>query len=160
MKKRLIYLLFAIGIGKALATPSSQLSLPRFASLRAKEVHFHVGPGKNYPIEWKFIRPGLPVEILAEFDTWRQIRDHQGTQGWVHKSLLCGKRTAIIQQEQRNLYKKPEENSPIIAHLEPGVCGKLLECRNNWCRLDVQGYQGWIKRQFIWGVYPHEEKFK
>ncbi len=161
MKPSFICLLLLIGLGEVLAAPSSTaLSVPRFASLRAKSVNLHVGPGNNYPTEWTFVRPGLPVEIVAEFDTWRQVRDWQGTQGWVHKSLLCGKRTAVVQQKQRKLYKAPEETAKVLAHLDPGVLGKLLECRNDWCRLEVQGHRGWIKRRCIWGVYPHEETFK
>jgi len=147
-------------MGDGYAAPAAPLSLPRFASLRSKTVNLHVGPGKNYHIEWTFVRPGLPVEIIAEFDTWRQIRDWQGNQGWVHKSLLCGKRTAVIQQKQRKLFKETDENARVVVHLEPGVLGEVLECRNDWCRLDVQGHRGWIKRRCIWGVYPHEDKFK
>jgi SH3-like domain-containing protein len=159
IKQCLLFLLL-MGIIEPLAARTAPLPLPRFVSLRGKTVNLHVGPGNNYPTEWTFVRPGLPVEIIAEFDTWRQIRDCQGTQGWVHQSLLCGKRTAIVQQKQRKLYKEPEETSRVVAHLEPGVLGKLVECRNDWCRLDVEGHRGWIKRRCIWGVYPHEEKFK
>lgn len=139
---------------------SASLPLPRFASIRSKAVNLHVGPGNNYPVEWTFVCPGMPVEILAEFDTWRQIRDSQGTQGWVHKSLLCGKRTVVVQQMQRKLYKNPADSSKIIAYLDPGVFGKVIECRNDWCRVDVQNYRGWIKRRCVWGVYAHEETFK
>jgi SH3-like domain-containing protein len=161
MRYAFILLLITINFcNAAVPTTPSSLSLPRFASLRAKTVNLHVGPGSNYPTEWTFVRQGLPVEIIAEFDTWRQIRDWQGTQGWVHKSLLCGKRTAVIQQKQRKLHKEPDENTSVIAHIEPGVLGKLMECRNDWCRLDIQGHKGWIKRRYIWGVYPHEDKFK
>lgn len=145
---------------EAYAAPPGPLPLPRFASLRAKAVNLHVGPGNNYPTEWKFVRAGIPVEILAEFDTWRQIRDWQGTQGWVHKSLLSGKRTAVIQNKQRSLHKEPEDSAPIVAYVEPGVHGALIECRKEWCRLDFEGHRGWMKRRCLWGVYPNEEKFK
>jgi len=30
------------------------------------------------------------VEITAEFETWRRIRDADGTEGWVYHSLLSG----------------------------------------------------------------------
>lgn len=135
------------------------LPVPRFVSLRSKEINLHVGPGAHYPTEWTFLRVGLPVEIVAEFDTWRQIRDWQGTQGWVHKSLLSGKRNVVVLKKIRRLFKDPDPTSAVVARLEPGIMGKVLECRNDWCRLDVEGYKGWIKRRFIWGVYPNEVKF-
>lgn len=154
----LILFLIIFSIQTAWAAPSA-LPVPRFVSIRSKEVNLHVGPGANYPTEWTFQRVGLPVEIIAEFDTWRQIRDSQGTQGWVHKSLLSGKRTVMVLKKIRKLFSSPEVASSVVARLEPGIIGKVLECRNDWCRLDVEGYKGWIRRRFIWGVYPDEVKF-
>ena len=153
-------------VGHAVATPTKPAAtkpaapLPRFASLRSNAVNLHVGPGKNYPTEWRFVRAGLPVEILAEFDTWRQITDWQGTKGWVHKSLLCGKRTVVIQEKQCKLHDKPVEGSAVKAYLEPGVLGSVKECSPGWCLLEVQRHKGWLKRSCIWGVYAHEEKFR
>src|SRR5919204_606278 len=74
----------------------SGLPLPRFASLRSDEVNVRTGPGTRYPVDWVFKRKGMPVEIVAEFENWRKIRDWQGASGWVHQSLLTGKRSFII----------------------------------------------------------------
>lgn len=156
--KRILCCFVILWSQESWATPTS-LPVPRFASIRSKEVNLHVGPGATYPTEWTILRTGLPIEIIAEFDTWRQIKDYQGTQGWVHKSLLSGKRTVVVLKKIRKLFKNPDAGSPIVARLEPGIVGKVLECRNDWCRLDVDGYKGWIKRLFIWGVYPNEVKF-
>lgn len=136
-----------------------KLPLPRFASMRSNKVNTHVGPGATYPVEWTYLKQHLPVEIMAEFDTWRQIRDADGTCGWVHKSLLCGKRTAIIQGKRRKLYKKPDFEAEVVALVDPGVITYLKECKNDWCRVDVKGHVGWLKRRHLWGVYPHEVKF-
>src|SRR5262249_55177588 len=66
----------------------TKLQLPRFVSLKADEVNARVGPGADYAITWVFHRPGLPVEILAEFENWRQVRDSEGGTGWVAAPLL------------------------------------------------------------------------
>lgn len=145
--------------GSAYAAPE-KLPLPRFASLRSNKVNSHVGPGNNYPIEWTFERQGMPIEIINEFDTWRQIKDPQGTQVWVHKSLLSGRRNAMVQEKRRKLLKAPEKDAAVVAYVEPGVIGKLVECKKNWCYIQVKGYGGWLPRKFLWGVYPHEDKFK
>ena len=68
------------------------LPLPRFVTLRANEVNLRSGPGTRYPIDWVYRRSGMPVEIIDEFDTWRRIRDWQGTEGWVHQSMVQGRR--------------------------------------------------------------------
>lgn len=155
----LFFLLIFINIAGAERAP-----IPRYASLRANAVNLHVGPGNNYPVDWRYVRQGMPVEIIAEFDTWRQIRDWQGTQGWVHKSLLSGRRTIWILHTIKNLRKDADTKSQVIARLEPGVVARALECKNNWCRIEVNSptgnrLRGWIKRTSLWGVYPNETKF-
>lgn len=153
----LVIVIFALTLAQTFAAPE-KLPVPRFVSLRSKKVNIHVGPGKTYPVDWTFTRQDLPVEIIAEFDTWRQIRDIQGTTGWVHKSLLSGKRTALIKEATCKLKGKPDDQSTDVAILNPNVIAKVRECRGDWCCLDVKGHSGWVKRKYLWGVYPHEEK--
>src|SRR5258708_4490879 len=61
------------------------LPVPRFVTLRSDKVNLRVGPSEQYPIDWVFTRKNLPVEIVAEYGTWRKIRDIDGTEGWVHE---------------------------------------------------------------------------
>lgn len=137
---------------------AEKLPLPRFASIRSNKVNVHVGPGKSYPIEWTYKRQGLPVEIVAEFDTWRQIKDSEGATSWVHKSLLSGKRTAIVVGEQHKLRAKPKDEARVSAYVEAGVIVKVKKCDKEWCHVDTHNYAGWIRKKNLWGVYPHEEK--
>ena len=139
---------------------SKALPLPRFVSLRAKAVNLHVGPGLNYPVTWRYVRPGLPVEILAEFDTWREIRDWEGSRGWVHKSLLVSKRSVILQETGHPIHKEPNISSPVVAHLGPKIIATLIECDESWCHIAINGYKGWIPRSKVWGIYPQERKIK
>jgi len=133
-----------------------QLKLPRFASLRSGEVNVRTGPGVRYPVEWVFVRRNMPVEIVAEFDTWRKIRDYQGTEGWVHSSMLSGRRTMLILGEVRTLRRSDNGESPAVARLEPGVIGALQQCRSDWCRVEAGGLRGWLRRGEFWGAYPGE----
>lgn len=137
---------------------TSGLPLPRFASLRAGEVNVRTGPGVQYPIDWVFQRQGLPVEVIAEYRTWRKIRDWQGTQGWVHQSLLAGKRTVIVVGGTRTLHSKPEPEAKVVAHLEAGVVANLVICPDGttWCRIEVDGFDGWLRRVDFWGVLKDE----
>ena len=101
----------------------SGLPIPRFASLRSDEVNVRTGPGARYPIEWVFKRKTMPVEIVAEYENWRKIRDWQGASGWVHQSLLTGKRTFIIPSRQAPLLKTPASSAELVARLDPEVMG-------------------------------------
>lgn len=135
---------------------ASGLPLPRFASLRSNEVNMRTGPGTRYPIEWVFGREGLPVEITAEYEIWRRVRDPEGAEGWVHKSALSGKRTAIIVGAVRELHQSGEAQSPAVAKLEVGVTGQLISCTREWCRLKFDGIKGYLRKSDFWGAYPNE----
>ncbi len=132
------------------------LPVPRFATLRSDEVNLRTGPGERYPIDWILTRKGLPVEIIAEYDVWRKIRDSQGTEGWVHQRMVAGNRSVIVQGEVRTLHADADPAAPAVARAEPGVIAHLLECRGTWCRVEAQSVKGWLRRSEIWGVYPDE----
>jgi SH3-like domain-containing protein len=134
----------------------TDLPVPRFVSLRSDEVNLRAGPGRQYPVEWVLRRRNLPVEILAEFELWRKIRDPQGAEGWVHHSMLSGRRRAVIAGQMRTLLRRPDPQSNPVARVEAGVVADLLECEGEWCRLDAGGFRGWLRRAEIWGVYANE----
>src|SRR5882672_12198171 len=156
----LIAAIFFVASPRAVAETlggETKLPVPRFVSLRSGEVNLRTGPGTIYPVEWVFVRRGLPVEIIAEFDVWRRIRDWQGTVGWVHQSMLDGRRTARVTGADRELRGEPADAASIVARLAPGVIGRLLECEAAWCRIDAEGYRGWLRRDEFWGTYPDEQ---
>jgi len=152
-----LVLLASPGASPALAATDSGLPVPRFVTLRADKVNVRAGPGARYPVEWVFERKGMPVEIVAEFDTWRKVRDIQGTEGWVHQNLLSSRRGVVITGVVRTLRREPREDSAAVARAEPDVIGQLLECQAEWCRVEVAGLRGWLKRGELWGVYPGEK---
>ncbi len=140
------------------AIKGTGLPLPRYVSLRAGEVNLRTGPGVQYPVDWVYLRQNLPMEIIAEYGTWRKVRDWQGTQGWVHQSMVSGLRALIIAGNTRTVRRKADAQSKPIAILEAGVIGKLLSCPdlNGWCRVDVAGQKGWLRRVDFWGVLKNE----
>lgn len=132
------------------------LPLPRFASLRAAKVNLRAGPGVRYPVEWVYQRRGLPVMITAEFDAWRKVRDWRGTVGWIHRSMLTGKRTVIATGREVVLRRKPSADSPAVARAEAGVIARVLVCKADWCRIQAGGISGWGRRAALWGTLPEE----
>ncbi len=140
------------------APEGTGLPLPRFVHLRAGEVNMRTGPGVQYPVEWVYQRQNLPLEVIAEHRTWRKVRDWQGTQGWVHQSMLGGRRTLIVTGAVRTLRDKADARSAPVARAEPGVVGRLLECPkgSGWCRVEVEGLKGWLRRVDFWGARPTE----
>jgi SH3-like domain-containing protein len=130
--------------------------VPRFVSLKSNEINARVGPGPHYPVEWIYLKAGLPVEIIAEFDNWRKIRDQEGSEGWVHQSMLCGKRHGIIQRTETQIYSARDIKSQPLVRLEPGVIVEILKCQEEWCQVRIFDFKGWVQRAFLWGIYPQE----
>ena len=153
---QLSYISFAASDTRVLG--KSGHPLPRFVSLKSNEVNIRRGPGTEYPVLWQFRKRGLPVEIIAEYELWRQIRDHEGAQGWVHAGLLRGQRSVIVKHapEALPLRASPDSNARMLALIQPGVVARLEECEQDWCEIDVDDYEGWVPRDLLWGIYPFE----
>ena len=72
--------------------------------------------------------------------------------------MLAGLRTFIVTGSTRTIRRKGDAGSPAVATLEAGVIGKLLSCPdlNGWCRVEVAGNKGWLRRVDFWGVLRSE----
>ena len=148
------------------AVPSgSGLAVPRFVSLKADRVNLRNGPGTDYPTGWVFRRAGLPVEIIKEFEGWRQVRDADGATGWVLQSFLSGRRTGLVLPWERKQGEKPplvpiyasdSASSSVTVNVEAGVIADLHGCDGRWCRVTVDKYGGYIEQKKLWGVYEGE----
>ncbi len=140
---------------------TSGLPVPRFVSLKSDRVNVRGGPDKDHDVAFIYTRVGWPVEITAEFENWRRIRDSDGSEGWVYHSMLSGKRTAAVRLKSKTdlaaLHAKPDSDSPVTAQLQSGVLGSVKHCNGNWCRFAGDGFDGWIEQNRLWGVYPNEK---
>lgn len=137
----------------------SGLTLPRFVSLRSNHINARSGPGARYPIEWVYMQKMAPVEIKAEFELWRKIRDWQGAESWVHKSMLSGKRSVkVVSPGENNIYNKPDYKSKVIARVEDEVVGEIVKCPADsaFCLIKFETIEGWMPEGNLFGVYPDE----
>jgi SH3-like domain-containing protein len=131
---------------------------PYPVTIKAQEVNVRVGPGSRYPLAWTFMRPGLPLIVLAEVGTWRKIRDNEGAEGWVHQNMLTGRRGVVVRGETQSLLAKPDARSEVVAFLDAGVCVRLLETKSAWVRVKVERLEGWLPRAQTWGILEEEQE--
>lgn len=147
----------AAAAGDAAASKQFQT---RFVSLKADSVNLREGPDRDHPVKWIFKRAGLPVEITAEFEQWRRIRDSDGTEGWVLQNLLSARRTVLVAPWSKEatlpLYERADANSTVVARLQPHVLASVRGCANEWCRLKSDKFDGYMQEDKLWGVYPRE----
>ncbi len=152
----IFFLFFTLGFpARAQDKPKDEaLPLPRFASLREDKVFVRTGPDQQYPIRWVYQREGMPVEIIQEYDSWRKVRDADGSVGWVHKAMLSGKKMALVStKEPATGYDDPNLSSRPVVGFEPGVVVFLEECEGVWCEVRAAGFRAWLKKENLWGVY-------
>jgi SH3-like domain-containing protein len=173
LRHRLPWIMLALALltppAFAQADNPSGLPLPRFATTRSEPINVRVGPGQKYDIAWTYLKSGIPVEIVQEFDTWRKIRDVDGTEGWIHQNLLAGTRagyvTPLVANGEIALRASQSDEAGIRARLGPGLKVTITECDGTWCQVSATGqdpaqrgstYAGYLHQEELWGVYPDE----
>ena len=139
------------------ADGTTDLQKPRFVSIKGGSAMMRSGPGERFPILWEYKRPGLPMEILKEYEIWRQVRDPDGTIGWMNKALLTGQRTGMVRDQSRLLYVAPDMKSRIAWRISPGAVVNITLCEDIWCRVSKDGKSGYILRGQMWGTYAREK---
>lgn len=131
--------------------------IPRFVSVRVDKANLRAGPDRYFPIRTVLTRRGMPVKVIDEFKLWRKIALHDGIEGWLHQSLITGRRTFLIVGAAVDMLDEPEAEAEVVAHLEEGALANLTECAGDWCALSVSGYEGWVPRAAGWGALPGED---
>lgn len=143
----------------------SGLPVPRYVSLKSDRVNMRNGPGTDYPTGWVYRRAGLPLEVIKEFEGWRQVRDADGAEGWVLQSFLSGRRTALVLPWERKasvaapivaVFASDSTSSGVVANVEAGVIANVHSCDSRWCRISIEQYNGYIEQKKLWGIYPGE----
>lgn len=148
------YLCILIILFSSNCLSQEKLPIPRFASTKTSEVNARIGPSVKSKIEWVFLKKEEPVKIIEEYDQWRKIIDIKGEGGWVHSSVLSGKRFIIITADKFTyLLRKPDKNGNIIAKLYKDVRCQLYKCNEKWCNIECKSLNGWVDKSALWGVY-------
>ena len=140
-----------------LVVQGSGLPVPRFVTLKSDKVNMRVGPGREYKLTWVYTKKNLPLKVVAEFDVWRKVEDHEGTIGWVHSQLVSLKRYALINKSLTKLHRNASEESPVVAVANKGYLLELQICEPQWCRVATKDIRAFVRRDAIWGVLEGEQ---
>jgi SH3-like domain-containing protein len=138
----------------------SGFPVPRFLSLKSSKVNVRKGPSSDHDVAWVFQRKGMPVEVVAEFENWRKIRDSDGQEGWILQQMLSGRRFAMAPVWNKDkavaLHDGESGRSATNAMLMPGAIAQVENCGGDWCYLVTDEYEGYARQTELWGVYPGE----
>lgn len=136
--------------------PVTNLPIPRFVSMKAEEGNVRRGPSLTHRVDWVFKHQHQPLQVVAEYDNWRRVQDHEGQGGWMHYSLLSGVRWVRIQDDRVALRLKPNAAAATRAFAEQGALARLGACLPEWCEITAGGLTGWALKAQLWGVGPGE----
>ena len=150
----LCLVLLVAGTARAQTLGPSGNPLPRYASVKGSTVNVRTGPGMGFPIRWVITTRRVPLRIVEESGDWRRVEDVDDELGWVHTSLLSGKRSALVISDPTTqaLRRRPSPDARTVLLAEPGTFGWLETCEADWCQLTFDDTKGWMRKTALWGV--------
>ena len=122
-----------------------------FSTLKYNNVNLRQGPSKDYPVKIFYKKKYLPVLIQDASDNFRKIKDHENNTGWIHVSQLSKKKAALTLNDKVIIFKNSTIFSKPLAVLEKGRLCLISKCKDNWCKIKVDKYSGWVKKKSLWG---------
>ena len=153
----LISIIILSQVSNANTGKETGLEIPRYVSLKSDDANIRVGPSKNYPIEIKYIKKNYPLKVLDEYEEWRKVEDFNRNIGWIHKSLISGTRTGIVLSNDNKAIKLLNTlNGNVIGEIGKGNIVFLEKCKIDWCLVSLDDYEGWMNKNYIWGVKEKE----
>ena len=123
----------------------------KFLSLKNSEVNVRSGPSKEYPIKFIYKKKFLTDEILDSWANWKKVKDFNGNSGWIHVSLLSGKKTAINKIKDSVIFTSDTIYSKPLVRVDRGRLLFIKKCKINWCKVNSGNYLGWIEKKSLWG---------
>ena len=146
LKKNLIISLILISFSLINSTYSNEI----FLSLKKNKVNVRYGPGFNFPVKYFYEKKNLPIKQIDQKDNFRRIIDYKKNSGWIHVSQLK-KVNSVITTKDKILFKKSTIFSEPIAKIEKGRLLIIKKCEDKWCKIRTQKFEGWIKKNNLWG---------
>ena len=122
-----------------------------FLSLKKNKVNVRYGPSFESDIKYVYKKKNLPLKQIDKKENFRRIIDFKNNSGWIHISQLK-KNNSVIAKKNKILFKKPSTFTKPIALIKEGRLLILEKCEKMWCEVFSNNYQGWIKKENLWGI--------
>ena len=146
MQKLIIFLIIFFNFGNLFSNEEY------FLTLRNEKVNLRQGPSFDYPVKIFYKKKFLPVLVQDRSENFRKVRDHENNTGWIHISQLSKKKAAIVIDDKLILFNSPTIYSNPIAILKKGRLVKIKKCKNDWCKVMTGDFNGWVKKESLWGL--------
>lgn len=145
MKKQIYTLFFLIFFVSCNATAET------FLSLKKNKVNVRYGPSFDSDVKYVYKKINLPIKQIDKKENFRRIIDLKNNSGWIHVSQL--KRiSSVIATKDKVLFKKPTSFAKPIALIKKGRLLIIQKCKKNWCEIETDDFNGWVKTDNLWGL--------
>lgn len=125
---------------------------PRYATLKVAPVNARGGPGEDYRALWRYTVKGMPLQVVEETPDWRRVCDPEGGLGWVRRTSIDSRRTAMrTKPGDLPLLAHPSPDAHPVAVLAARAVADVVQCKNGWCKLSVDHATGWVRAGEVWG---------
>lgn len=127
------------------------LKAPNSRAIRVRK-----GPNSKSPVACILTTPKYPLKVTKDYDNWKQVADHEGVIGWIHKSF-------VVSSEKRfgvtlsSCSLKQKNTNHIVAEMPAGLVVELAhKIDKNWFVLvknptDGKTLTGLVPCSSIWG---------
>ena len=122
-----------------------------FVSLKKSKVNVRYGPSFDSDVKYVYKKINLPIKQIDKKENFRRIIDLKNNSGWIHVSQLK-KNNSVIAINDKVLFKKPTSFAKPIALIKEGRLLIVQKCEKNWCKIETNDFNGWIKTDDLWGL--------
>ena len=131
-------------------------ALAEMVAITGEEINMRSGPGTKNEVLWK-ISSGFPLEVVKRSGEWLQVKDFEGSVGWVQKNTVNSAPHMIVKanketDEKINIRAEANGQSKVVAQAKYGVVFKTVNKKGSWINVEHQdGVKGWVENSLLWG---------
>ena len=131
----------------------SQMTSFEWLSLKYDKTYLRSGPSRQNKVLWTYKKKGLPIKVIRKKGDWYEVEMPERITGWISSTQISSKRRVlVISDELIDIRGKEQKTSKVIAKVGKNVVGELIGCQKTICKIDYYKIEGFIEKEFLWGV--------
>lgn len=144
--------LAAVLAALAVAASAQFIGETEFLSVKTARANLREEPEKKAPLMWRLWKY-MPVEVVAYKGDWVRVRDLDGDEGWMERSVLHETPTVMVARKEAELRAKP--GGKVVWLLERGYSLRVFAEQGEWLEVsDLSTASGWVLKSSVWGFPP------
>ena len=131
----------------------SEITSIEWLSLKYDKTYLRSGPSRQNKVLWTYKKKGLPIKVIRKTGDWYEVEMPERITGWISSTQISFKRRVlVISDELIDIRGKEQKTSKVIAKVGKNVVGELIGCQKTICKIDYYKIEGFIEKEFLWGV--------